>query len=145
MERGLAGQTRNEQDGNNGGAALQSSITGSAAYYGGGGGGGAYANYPGDLLELAVLGEAALVGTEEIIIPTCWATAGTAQTGSGGGAGGSKETDQLVTPERRGSGGVVILRMPTADYSGTTTGSPTVATDGSDTILKFTGSGSYTH
>jgi hypothetical protein len=39
---------------------------------------------------------------------------------------------------------VVILRMLTADYSGTTTGSPTVTTSGSDTILTYTGSGSYT-
>jgi len=34
--------------------------------------------------------------------------------------------------------------MPTASYSGTTTGSPTVTTDGSDTILVFNSSGSYT-
>jgi uncharacterized lipoprotein NlpE involved in copper resistance len=34
--------------------------------------------------------------------------------------------------------------MLTADYSGTTTGSPTVDTDGSDTILTFNASGSYT-
>jgi len=39
---------------------------------------------------------------------------------------------------------VVILRMATANYSGTTTGSPTVTTSGSDTILEFTASGSYT-
>jgi hypothetical protein len=39
---------------------------------------------------------------------------------------------------------VVILRMATANYSGTTTGSPTVSTDGTDTILTYTGSGSYT-
>jgi hypothetical protein len=37
-----------------------------------------------------------------------------------------------------GGSGVVILRFPTADYSGTTTGSPTVSTDGTDTILTFT-------
>jgi hypothetical protein len=43
-----------------------------------------------------------------------------------------------------GGSGVVILRLPTADYSGTTTGSPTVTTDGSDTILVFNSSGSYT-
>jgi hypothetical protein len=43
-----------------------------------------------------------------------------------------------------GGSGIVILRMPTTKYSGTTTGSPTVTTDGSDTILQFTGSGSYT-
>ena len=34
--------------------------------------------------------------------------------------------------------------MPTANYSGTTTGSPTVTTSGSNTILTYTGSGSYT-
>jgi hypothetical protein len=34
--------------------------------------------------------------------------------------------------------------LPTAGYSGTTSGSPTVTTSGSNTILTFTGSGSYT-
>jgi hypothetical protein len=34
--------------------------------------------------------------------------------------------------------------MATANYSETTTGSPTVDTDGTDTILTFTASGSYT-
>jgi hypothetical protein len=34
--------------------------------------------------------------------------------------------------------------VPTANYSGTTTGSPTVSTTGDFTILQFTGSGSYT-
>jgi hypothetical protein len=34
--------------------------------------------------------------------------------------------------------------MPTNKYSGTTTGSPTVTTSGTDTILTFNDSGSYT-
>jgi hypothetical protein len=34
--------------------------------------------------------------------------------------------------------------MPTANYSGTTSGSPTVSISGSNTILVFNGSGSYT-
>jgi len=34
--------------------------------------------------------------------------------------------------------------MPTANYSGTTTGSPTVTTSGSDTIITFNASGSIT-
>jgi hypothetical protein len=59
-------------------------------------------------------------------------TAGSPNTGGGGGSGGT------------GGSGVVILRMPTANYSGTTTGSPTVTTDGSDTILTYTSSGTYT-
>jgi hypothetical protein len=39
---------------------------------------------------------------------------------------------------------VVILSVPTGNYSGTTTGSPTVTTSGSNTIIQFTASGSYT-
>jgi hypothetical protein len=39
---------------------------------------------------------------------------------------------------------VVILRLATSNYTGTTTGSPTVSTDGSDTVLIFNASGSYT-
>jgi hypothetical protein len=39
---------------------------------------------------------------------------------------------------------VVILSVLTANYTGTTTGSPTVTTSGSNTIIKFTASGSYT-
>jgi hypothetical protein len=38
----------------------------------------------------------------------------------------------------------VILSVPTSSYSGTTTGSPTVTTSGSNTIIKFTASGTYT-
>jgi hypothetical protein len=36
------------------------------------------------------------------------------------------------------------LSIPTASYTGTTTGSPTVTTNGSNTILKYTSSGTYT-
>jgi len=43
-----------------------------------------------------------------------------------------------------GGSGVVILRMPTANYSNTTTGSSTVTTDGTDTILTYNSSGTYT-
>jgi hypothetical protein len=34
--------------------------------------------------------------------------------------------------------------VPTASYSGTTTGSPTITTSGSNTIIKFNASGTYT-
>jgi hypothetical protein len=34
--------------------------------------------------------------------------------------------------------------VPTSNYSGSYTGSPTVTTSGSNTILQFTSSGSYT-
>jgi hypothetical protein len=36
------------------------------------------------------------------------------------------------------------LSVPTVNYSGITTGSPTVTTSGGNTIIKFTASGSYT-
>jgi hypothetical protein len=34
--------------------------------------------------------------------------------------------------------------MATSDYSGTTSGSPTITTDGSDTIIKYLADGTYT-
>jgi hypothetical protein len=39
---------------------------------------------------------------------------------------------------------VVIVSVLTSQYTGTTTGSPTVTTSGGRTIMKFTTSGSYT-
>ena len=69
------------------------------------------------------------------------AISGTVNTGGGGGGQGQ--------PGGGGAGnggkGVVILSIPDANYTGTTAGSPTVATGVSGkTILTFTGTGSYT-
>jgi mucin-19 len=64
---------------------------------------------------------------------------GTVNLGGGGGGGSD------FTPGGGSGGkGVIILSIPTAKYSGTTTGSPTVTTSGTNTILKYTGTGSYT-
>ncbi len=68
------------------------------------------------------------------------AAGGNAPDNLGGGGGGSG--GQTIACGGGGSG-VVILRMATAMYSATVTGSPTVTTDGPDTILKYTGSGTY--
>ena len=43
-----------------------------------------------------------------------------------------------------GGSGLVVIKLLTSDYSGTTTGSPSVSTSGSYTILTYTGSGTYT-
>ena len=72
-------------------------------------------------------------------VPSTGAGNGTAYTGGGGGgnrdAGGGGGD---------GGTGTVILSVPTSGYSGTTTGSPTITTSGSDTIIRFNGGGSYT-
>ena len=66
-------------------------------------------------------------------------------TGGGGGGFGYREgNDQAPSTGGAGGSGIVILRMATSNYSGTTSGSPSVTTSGSDTILTFTGSGTYT-
>ena len=62
--------------------------------------------------------------------------------GGGGGAGGGDGGPSASRWQGgQGGSGVIILRLATGDYSGVTTGSPTVTTDGSDTILQFTGTG----
>lgn len=113
----------------NGANGLQSSITGSAIYYAGGGGGGANSG-PGT-------GGLGGGGTGTNI---SGGPAGNGTPNTGGGAGSAAAQGE----GGNGGSGVVILRMPTANYSGTTTGSPTVTTDGSDTILTYTSSGTYT-
>ena len=64
--------------------------------------------------------------------------AGPANTGNGGDGAGSPNNG------KNGGSGILILRFPTVSYTGITTGSPIVTTVGSDTILTYTGSGTYT-
>jgi hypothetical protein len=112
----------------NGGAGLASSITGSSVTRAAGSAG------SGNSLYGATDGSnPATAGT-----PSSSATGGNANANTGSGGGGG------VTGGGNGGSGVVILRMPTASYSGTTTGSPTVTTSGSDTIVVFNSSGSIT-
>ena len=115
--------------GGNGGAGLASSITGSSVTRAGGGGGGA------DTRITATQGTGGSGGGGNATSTT--GGSGTANTGSGGGGSGSGTSGA-------GGSGVVILRMPTANYSGTTTGSPTVTTDGSDKVIVFNSSGTIT-
>jgi len=74
-------------------------------------------------------------------------TAGIGGGGAGGTTGGGDglpNTGGGAGSTEAGGSGVVILRILTSKYSGTTTGGPTVTTDGTDTILTYTGSGTYT-
>jgi len=115
----------------NGGAGTASSITGTSVTYAGGGGGGAFSASGG----VAGSGGAGGGGAGSNSVG---GTSGTANTGGGGGGGG------ISSAGGNGGSGVVILSVPTANYSGTTTGSPTVTTSGSNTILQFNSSGTYT-
>jgi hypothetical protein len=124
---GEAGDTDGKPQGGDG---VASSITGSSVTRAGGGAGGSQDYAGGD------------GGGGRSYGPSQGNTgqAGTANTGGGGGAG------YIDGPGAGGAGGsgIVILSVPTVSYSGTSTGSPTITTSGSNTILQFTGSGSYT-
>jgi hypothetical protein len=115
-----------------GGNGLASSITGASVTRGGGGGGGQNSTSG------AGVGGTGGGGAGGVNASAA-GTAGTVNTGGGGGGAGWSGGSGGA-----GGSGVVILRMPTSFYSGTTTGSPTVTTDGSDKVLVFNASGSYT-
>jgi len=118
-----------------GGNGTSSSITGSAITYAGGGGGGTIRTSHGGAGGTGGGGRGYNVGGD-----TSANTSGTDGTGGGGGGGHWSPTYNGGD----GGDGVVILRMLTSDYSGTTTGSPTAATDGSYKVLTFSGDGTYT-
>lgn len=126
---GGAGQdTQSNNIAGAGGAGTASSITGSSVTRAGGGGGGVWDNGTAGAAGSGGGGAGAKInGT---------AGSGTANSGSGGGGMGYNGT--------RGAGGsgVVILSVPTANL-GTYTGSPTVTTSGSNTILTYNASGTY--
>ena len=109
-----------------GGAGYASSITGSSVTYAGGGGGSAYAANGG-------AGGAGGGGQGE-------GNQGSAINGTAnlGGGGGGNERDGNAGA---GGSGVVIVRMLTSKYTGTISGTTTVTTSGSDTIVKFTAPG----
>ena len=120
----------------NGGNGLQFSITGLSIYYGGGGGG--------IYQQTFLFGSGGLGGGGNGKGFPANGDNGSTNLGGGGGAAGSSGGSSATLTGGSGGSGVVILRMPTANYTGATTGSPTVTTDGSDTILTYTSSGTYT-
>jgi hypothetical protein len=127
-----------------GGAGTASSITGSSVSYSGGGGGGS-GNSTSASGGAGGTGGGGRGGNSVNSAGGESGVSGTANTGGGGG-GGAGGTAPTYTTQTGGNGGkgVVILSVPTANYSATSTGSPTITTSGSNTILKFTGSGTYT-
>jgi hypothetical protein len=119
-----------------GGAGLASSITGSSVTYAGGGGGSLYTSGYSSYGQGGI-GGGGNGGRDQ---DSYAGTAGTVNTGGGGGA----TIGSTGNAGNAGGSGVVILRIAASNYSGTTTGSPTVTDDGSFKVVKFTASGSYT-
>jgi hypothetical protein len=121
--KSASGGNASRPNGASGGGGTAYSITGSSVTYSGGGYGG------GD----GYAGSAGSYGS------------GGGPTYYGGGGGGASRGVSGNSPVGiNGGGGIVILKILTSNYSGTTTGSPTVTTDGSYKILQYTSSGSYT-
>ena len=81
-------------------------------------------------------------------IPTTSGTFSTGGTGNGisytNNSAGGANTGNGASGVAGGGSGRVHLQIPTAKYTGTTTGSPAVSTSGIYTILQYTGTGSYT-
>jgi hypothetical protein len=127
------GNGSSPNNGGNGGAGTASSITGSSVTRAGGGGGGTE----------GTTGGAGVNGGGDGSSASRVATNGTANTGGGGG-GGVEYSPPYNSTIGSGGKGVVILAMPLAKFSGTTTGSPTASDDGTTKRLVFNGSGSYT-
>ena len=130
----------------NGGDGLSNTISGSSVTYAGGGGGG---GSNGTTIGNGGDGGGGYGQPNTSTAPNTPAnTQGHANTGGGGGGAstnpGSWPTVNDGAPGAGGSG-IVILRLKTAKYSGTVTGSPTVTTSGDETIIKFTASGTYVH
>jgi hypothetical protein len=137
---GGAGAVGGNNSGSNsgaGGAGTANSITGSSVTRAGGGGGGARGT-------ATSAGSGGTGGGGNGTKSNSTGGAGTTNTGSGGGGGGYLDGGAGYGAGGNGGKGVVILSMLTTKYSSTSTGSPTVTTSGSNTILQFNGSGSYT-
>ena len=105
-----------------GGAGFSNTLTGTTVYYSGGGGGGG--------------------GGSPISGGIGGGGAGGANGGTNTGGGGGGFFNGIGTGT--GGSGVIVVSIPTASYSGTTTGAPTVTISGANTILKYTVSGTYT-
>jgi len=104
-------------------------VSGSDVYFAGGGGGNG---------QLGGIGGGADGGTSSS------PNGGSSPANTGGGGGGCYSTYSTQYTGGSGGSGIIILRILTSKYTGTTTGSPDVYTEGSDTVLVYKGSGTYT-
>jgi hypothetical protein len=139
----------NVTPGNNGGAGMTVSLftdstattagigqVSSGSVYFSGGGGGAIRSFTKGYGGLGGGGNGASYGFS-------YGSNGSTNTGGAGGGSAGNNAYSIQGPYYGGSG-VVVFKVPTADYSGIVTGSPTTVVEGSNTMLIFKGSGTYT-
>lgn len=125
--------------GGDGGDGVEILLTGSSVYLGGGGGG---FNFQQNCFTPGRPNGGLGGGGEGSCWYGCWTqepTSGSANTGGGGGARSYSATALGV-----GGSGVVYVRIPTAKYTGTYTGTVVVHSPTGYTTLQFNSSGSYT-
>ena len=133
---GAASQGNTVQNNGSGGAGLEVNGT----FYAGGGGTGQSSGYGS--------GDGGTGGGGDGQNLNFYTTPCDGDVNTGGGAGGGTYTSSGVPGTTRGGqggSGVVILQMRASDYSGNTTGSPTVSAAGGLITLTYTGSGTYVH
>jgi len=109
---------------------------GDSGWFSGGGGGGAMNYTPFAAGGAGGSGGGSQGGAR----PSSGSSAGAANTGGGSGSG----AQGAPAGSGNGGSGAVCMKVLTADYSGTVTGSPNTRIDGDYTIVEFTGNGSYT-
>lgn len=128
--------------GGDGGDGMESNINGTPIYRGGGAGG------IGNSYGSTTVAVGGLGGGADAILPYGRGSSdGNDGTDGLGGGGSGRNLHSSFSGYYGGAGGsgCAFLRMPTSEYSGSVTGSPTVSTVGSDTVIHWTGSGTYTH
>ena len=118
--------------GGNGGAGIASAISGTVTAYAGGGGGGITAGVNGGTLGQGGVGGGGLGGRQSGSSSNENGSPGTANTGGGGGSSGGFNTNSGGA----GGSGIVIVSYPDVYAAATTTtGTPTVSTSGSGSLL----------
>jgi hypothetical protein len=129
--------TNNYYWGGGGGGAGHGSTAGNGGI-GGGGGGSTYAGYT------AGTGGGSAINPGGNGAAAANAIGGNGGANSGGGGGGCADSGANASS---GGSGIIIIRAPAASITGgaspTVTGSPTVATVGADTVITFTGTGTF--
>jgi hypothetical protein len=134
-QAGQPGNAPSPHDAGEGGTGTANSITGSSVTYAGGGGGGCHDGTGAE-------GGSGGGGRGGQHNGPQNGQAGTANLGGGGGGCGPNSPN--AGDGGAGGSGVVILKVPSVNYSGTTSGSPTVNTSGDYKVITFNSSGSYT-